>query len=31
MTGIYKTKSDKVYKLISEMVANDCPIDGVGF
>lgn len=31
MTGKTKTKSDKVYKLISELVDRDCPIDGVGF
>lgn len=31
MTGIYETKSNKVYTLISGMVQAGCPIDGVGF
>lgn len=31
MTGIYKTKSDRVFELVKTLKTNGCGIDGVGF
>lgn len=31
MTGRYKSKSNKVFKLLKDLKSKGCPIDGVGF
>jgi len=31
MTGVTKTKSDKVFNYIKDLKSKGCPIDGVGF